>query len=351
MPVLVALDAPSAVPVVHFLISPIYDMFISLGAVTHPGERHEGWVAEVKRDLSPQMREEADLVHSLFENRLVELAVDYPDHEDVEGFFRYLEAMAPEDFIFYASGRTMSPGDIASMTSHPLRLLAALQKSQGGEHKIHDQGWRQALQALATEPDATRTRLLRLFRTYWQNVYRDRLQRLRPQWEESVRERGQSLGPDRLSAVQERYLANRPLPSEFPEGYPLEKVLMVPSLFLNMSSMILYGYGQMIVIYDALTSDEHRNAMAHVQRRIVAVARALEDPTRMTILRAIAKDKEYYGSRLAAKCGITPSSISRHMRVLRDAGLIKETGQDNRVMYQLRRDTIEKFCEDLHEYL
>lgn len=351
MPVLVAPDAPSSAPTVNFLISPLYEMFTSLATMSHPGERHEQWAAEVKRDLSPQMREEADYFHLLFENRLVELAVDYPDHFDAEGFFRYLEAMAPEDFIFYASGRVMSPSEIASMSSHPLRLLAALLKSYGGEHRIHDQGWRQALQVLATEADATRTRLVRLLRTYWQNVYRHHTDKLRPRWEESVRERTVSLGPDRLTAVQERFLANRPLPREFPEGYPLEKIMLVPSLFLNMSSMILYGYGQMIIIYDALTSDEHRNAMAHVQRRIVVMARALEDPTRMTILRAIARDKEYYGSRLAAKCGITPSSISRHMRVLRDAGLINEVTQDNRVMYELRREAIEKFAEDLNEYL
>lgn len=351
MPVLVAPDSTSSAPTVNFLISPLYDMFVSLSTLAHPGERHDGWVAEVKRDLSPQMREEADYFYGLFENRLVELAVDYPDHWDIEGFFRYLETMAPEDFIFYATGRVMSPGDIANMSSHPLRLLAALLKSYGGEHRIHDQGWRQALQTLSTEADATRTRLLRLLRTYWQNVYRHQLERLRPRWEESVRERTQSLGPDRLTAVQERFLANRTMPREYPEGYPLEKVYLVPSVFLNMSSMIMYGYGQLVIIYDALTSDEHRNAMAHVQRRIVQVARALEDPTRMTILRAIAKDKEYYGSRLAAKCGITPSSISRHMRVLRDAGLINEVNQDNRVMYELRTDTIEKFCEDLHEYL
>jgi DNA-binding transcriptional ArsR family regulator len=351
MPVLVAPDAPTNTPTVNFLISPLYDMFISLSTLAHPTDRHEAWVAEVKRDLSPQMREEADYFYGMFENRLVELAVDYPDHFDIEGFFRYLETMAPEDFIFYATGRVMSPTEIANFASHPLRLLAALLKSYGGEHRIHDQGWRQALQTLATEADTTRTRLLRLLRTYWQNVYRHQLAKLKPRWEESVRERTQSLGPDRLTAVQERFLSNRSLPREFPEGYPLEKVYLVPSVFLNMSSMIMYGYGQMVIIYDALTSDEHRNAMAHVQRRIVAVARALEDPTRMTILRSIAKDKEYYGSRLAAKCGITPSSISRHMRVLRDAGLINEVNQDNRVMYELRRETIEKFCEDLHEYL
>jgi DNA-binding transcriptional ArsR family regulator len=351
VPVLIASDTTSQAPTVQFLVSPIYELFISLNTLTHPGERHEEWAARMKRDLSPQMREEADYFHALFENRLVELAVDYPDHNDVEGFFRYLETMAPEDFVFYATGRVMSAKEITSMSSHPLRLLAALQKLYGGEHRIHDEGWRQALQALSAEPDTVRGRLLRLLRTYWQNVFRHQVNTLRGNWEESVRERSQSIGPDRLTAVQERFLANRALPREFPEGYPLERVSLVPSLFLNMSSMIMYGYGQMVIIYDALTSDEHRNAMAHVQRRIVAVARALEDPTRMTILRAIAKDKEYYGSRLAAKCGITPSSISRHMKVLRDAGLINEVTQDNRVMYELRRESIERFCEDLHEYL
>src|SRR5947208_13961769 len=185
MPVLVAPDAPSSAPTVNFLISPLYDMLISLSTLAHPSERHEGWVAEVKRDLSPQMREEADAFYGLFENRLVELAVDYPDHFDIEGFFRYLETMPPEDFIFYAAGREMEAATISQMILHPLRLLAALLQSQGAEHRIHDPGWRQALQALATEPDAVRTRLVRLLRTYWQNVYRSEVERLKPQWEES----------------------------------------------------------------------------------------------------------------------------------------------------------------------
>lgn len=359
MPVLIAPDPSSTSTTVQFDISPIYDLFISLSTMSHPGERDEAWAAKVKRDLSPQMREEADYFFSMFENRLVELAVDYPDHFDVEGFFRYLEQMAAEDFIFYASGREMMASAIAGMMSHPLRLLAALLKAQGGEHRITDPGWRQALQVLATEPDQLRTRLVRLLRTYWQNVFRHEVERLRPTWEASNRDWSQSLGRDRMSAVEERFFNNRALPAEFPEGYPLEKAVLIPSLFLKAPSVILYGYGKMVIIYDARTSDAHRNAMNHVKDRIVRVSRALEDPTRMTILRAIAKDKEYYGSRLAKICNITPSSVSRHMKVLRDAGLVreiemsKEVGQDrdNRVMYELRRETIEKLCEDLHEYL
>jgi hypothetical protein len=34
----------------------------------------------------------------------------------------------------------MAPSEIAGMASHPLRLLAALLKLYGGEHRIHDQG-------------------------------------------------------------------------------------------------------------------------------------------------------------------------------------------------------------------
>src|SRR5688572_12024837 len=131
MPVLVASDTTSSAPAVNFLVSPIYELIISLNTMSHPGERHEKWAGDVKRDLSPQMREEADFFHALFENRLVEIAVDYPDHNDVEGFFRYLETMAAEDFVFYATGRVMSPKEIAAMSSHPLRLLAALQKLYG----------------------------------------------------------------------------------------------------------------------------------------------------------------------------------------------------------------------------
>lgn len=359
MPVLIAPDPSVSTTNVFFDISPIYDLFISLGTMSHPGERDDAWATKVKRDLSPQMREEADAFYSLFENRLVELAVDYPDHFDMEGFFRYLETMSAEDFIFYAAGRELEAAAIAQMILHPLRLLAALLKSQGGEHRIHDPGWRQALQALATEPDNVRTRLARLLRTYWQNVYRGEMEHLKPKWEESVREWTQSLGRDRMASVEERFFVNRALPAEFPEGYPLEKITLVPSIFLKAPSMILYGYGKMIIVYDARTSDAHRNAMNHVKDRIVRVARALEDPTRMTILRAISKDKEYYGSRLAKVCGITPSSISRHMRVLKDAGLVKEIAmgrelsqdRDNKVMYELRRDTIEKFSEDLQEFL
>src|SRR6476661_4342275 len=114
MPVLIAPDPSSTSTTVQFDVSPIYDLFISLGTMTHPGERDEQWSAKVKRDLSPQMREEADYFYSLFENRLVELAVDYPDHFDVEGFFRYLEQMPAEDFIFYASGREMLASSIAA---------------------------------------------------------------------------------------------------------------------------------------------------------------------------------------------------------------------------------------------
>ena len=116
-------------------------------------------MAEVKRDLSPQMREEADYFYSMFENRLVELAVDYPDHFDVEGFFRYVEMMAAEDFIFYASGREMSPSAIANMMTHPLRLLAGVSWKPSGATPDSPNPRRSA--AITSNPAAARGPMLR----------------------------------------------------------------------------------------------------------------------------------------------------------------------------------------------
>ncbi len=36
-----------------------------------------------------------------------ELPIDYPDHEDVEGFFDYVRDMDPVRFVFYLTGRVV----------------------------------------------------------------------------------------------------------------------------------------------------------------------------------------------------------------------------------------------------
>ena len=64
---------------------------------------------------------------------------------------------------------------------------------------------------------------------------------------------------------------------------------------------------------------------------------ALADPTRRTILAALATDGPATATDLAARLPITRQAIAKHLALMADAGLITpEPGERRRVRYRLR---------------
>jgi DNA-binding transcriptional ArsR family regulator len=64
------------------------------------------------------------------------------------------------------------------------------------------------------------------------------------------------------------------------------------------------------------------------------VFRALADPTRRQILRDL-RDGELPAGEIAARFTISAPSISRHLSVLKAAGLVTERRAANRILYSL----------------
>ena len=69
---------------------------------------------------------------------------------------------------------------------------------------------------------------------------------------------------------------------------------------------------------------------------VASVFRALADPTRRQILRALRKGELAAGD-IASRFPISGPSVSRHLAVLKAAGLVTERREANRVMYSARR--------------
>lgn len=70
-----------------------------------------------------------------------------------------------------------------------------------------------------------------------------------------------------------------------------------------------------------------------------SVFRALADPTRRQILEDL-RDGELAAGEIAGKFPITGPSVSRHLSILRAAGLIRERREGNRIMYSLVADRL-----------
>lgn len=76
---------------------------------------------------------------------------------------------------------------------------------------------------------------------------------------------------------------------------------------------------------------------------------ALADETRQSVVHLLSKEPRR-ASDIAAALGLTPQAMSRHLRVLRRGGLIREEGvaDDARVrIYHLRREPL----QDLRHWL
>lgn len=71
---------------------------------------------------------------------------------------------------------------------------------------------------------------------------------------------------------------------------------------------------------------------------IVAVLSALAEPTRLGAMRLLADGSEHCVCELMQKLGATQSRMSRHMQVLKQAGLVLDRRDAQWVRYRIRPD-------------
>jgi len=69
------------------------------------------------------------------------------------------------------------------------------------------------------------------------------------------------------------------------------------------------------------------------------VFKALADPTRRQILQDL-RDGELAAGEIARRFSISGPSISRHLSVLKAAGLVRDRREANRILYSLETDRI-----------
>jgi ArsR family transcriptional regulator len=68
------------------------------------------------------------------------------------------------------------------------------------------------------------------------------------------------------------------------------------------------------------------------RKELARVSKALSDPTRLQIYEGIAGCKEMFCGQVVEKYGLTPGTISHHLKILADANLI-ETRREGQFIY------------------
>jgi ArsR family transcriptional regulator len=81
--------------------------------------------------------------------------------------------------------------------------------------------------------------------------------------------------------------------------------------------------------------------------RIEKISKALADPTRLLMFEAISANKEMICGQLVALQGVTPATVSHHLKILADAGLIQCSRRGQCVHNRAIPETIAEYSKAL----
>ena len=87
-------------------------------------------------------------------------------------------------------------------------------------------------------------------------------------------------------------------------------------------------------------------------KELSEVFKALSDPTRLRLVKLLSDHKgALCVNALARKLNVTQSAVSQHLRVLRQAELVKSERRGSSVHYSLDKDKLEQFKARILETL
>ncbi|HUO35157.1 MAG TPA: metalloregulator ArsR/SmtB family transcription factor [Candidatus Acidoferrum sp.] len=83
------------------------------------------------------------------------------------------------------------------------------------------------------------------------------------------------------------------------------------------------------------------------RKQIEEISKALADETRLKIFEAIATRPDITCGEIVSARGVTPATVSHHLKVLQDAGLIECRKEGQYVYSRALRETVEKYAAAL----
>lgn len=84
---------------------------------------------------------------------------------------------------------------------------------------------------------------------------------------------------------------------------------------------------------------------------LIRIAKAIADPTRLAILKEIARREEMSCGQLAERFPIAQATVSHHLNVLVNAGLVEMRKQGQHHYFRLERSTVDQFGKLLRHTL
>jgi DNA-binding transcriptional ArsR family regulator len=330
--------------------SAVYETVISIRTLLKPSRRQETWAKRASAALAPDLLAELTYLYQNFSDGglYLELPVDYADHDDVPGFFEHVRNLSDVDFLFYVVGRVIGRDELSRLELSGDVIRAAL-----AGRSEHYEWYGRDLDPILADVPAFRDRLVDAWEAYWTSFFQHEIAELEPVWEAGLQEKRNILEREGGRVLVEKVTGRSELPPELPPGTPITSVTFTPVCLLPSRVYRFFGYGNVTILFDPQFTEERKIAIEQAKDEAMATLKALNDETRLEILRLIVQHHKGHphGKILAEKVGFSPSAVSRHLALLKDGNLIAEEPQKNLIAYRFQKETLFSLVDKLLDYL
>jgi DNA-binding transcriptional ArsR family regulator len=204
---------------------------------------------------------------------------------------------------------------------------------------------------LTSDPEGCRTGLLTFLRSFGERAFESEWRHVRAGLREDVhrrrrelRRRGLGVIADVTVTAQERREPHRVVFDKLYQAMARvgdDPLVLLPSAHVGPHVVIKHARGLPIVIQYA-AGGPRETPFDEVNRRL----RALSDPGRMQLSRALLRGRRTTVD-LANYTGMSEPQVSRHLRRLREAGLVRTSREGRLVFYELDDDAVMAIGPDL----
>lgn len=349
MPQFAAEPIDSLQAITRFEESPVLEMLVSLQSLLDP-VRHSEWKGVVRTALGQRFLDRLLDVYRHFHggNDFIEFVLDNDQWHDIPAFIDQVARSAPRHVLFVVLGRMYPEQALPEQISRESveRFLDDRRTRNHHQHVGADFGWCDDL------PELQR-RVVALWSEYYDGVFQEHRADGAVERRTGIEEKTDLLQRDGGVAVLKEITGMTTLPDELPIGTPYTELRYVPVARINRGHKMYYGYGKVLVLFDALRTRRQIAAQRERGERLIRLMRALADPGRLRMLQVIASDDyKFNGQRVASWMELSTSVVSRHLKQLREAGLIEEHSPDNRnVLYRVNIDAVEDLATELLRYV
>ena len=329
--------------------SAVFEMVISLQNLVDSWKM-EDLANEVREILGDAFIEDSTDLHRSVSTccAFAELAIDYEDRDDVDGFLSYVANMPIREFAFYLLGRWIPLENLPEVISQDSvrKLIDDHTDSECISQYYADISWTDGLSEMQKKLHA-------IWRDYWNGFFRYKIADLRGQWSRSINEKREYLDRAGARELLQQLTGKDELPDPMPEGFPVSRIEIIPVCYTSRPSYTFYGYGSVQILYDCSRTREREWEIEDFKRRSLLMLKALADENRLKILKEISqRERVMNGKALAEKLELSPSVISRHLSQLKEAGLIEEYSADNRnITYTFNIDRVRDLGGDIETFI